>query len=314
LLFPAACAWPAENSALPTVATNDNRTPAGSLGNGTLNLRLELRPGRWYPESEQGPYRDVYAFAEEGHAPQSSGPLLRVPQGTRIHVSIRNALPIAARIYGLHSHPASAGDGLRLAPGETQQLEFLAGDPGTYLYWATTSDSNLEQRDDAETLLSGAFVVDPPGIVPRDRIFVISIWTKGRVVSDEVLSINGKSWPYTERLTYKAGDATHWRVLNPSASGHAMHLHGFYFKVDGVGDGEHYDRYSEEQRRLAVTEHIAIGHTFDMTWTPERAGNWLFHCHMVSHISTEPAPSEDAKAPAHSPSAELNHGMGMTGW
>jgi hypothetical protein len=50
-----------------------------------------------------------------------------------------------------------------------------------------------------------------------------------------------------------------------------------------------------------------------MTWTPERAGNWLFHCHMVSHISTEPAPSEDAKSPAHSPSTELNHGMGMTG-
>src|SRR5204862_4134951 len=81
LLFPAACAWPAEDSSLPTVAANDNRTPAGSLSNGALNLRLELRQGRWYPENEQGPYRDVYAFAEEGHAPQSSGPLLRVPQG-----------------------------------------------------------------------------------------------------------------------------------------------------------------------------------------------------------------------------------------
>ena len=22
-----------------------------------------------------------------------------------------------------------------------------------------------------------------------------------------------------------------------------------------------------------------------MTWTPERAGNWLFHCHVMTHVS-----------------------------
>jgi hypothetical protein len=33
---------------------NDNRTPAGQLKNGVLNLQLELREGRWYPEDERG--------------------------------------------------------------------------------------------------------------------------------------------------------------------------------------------------------------------------------------------------------------------
>ena len=133
VLFLAASASPAENSSLPLVVANDNRTPAGELKNGVLNLRLELRPGRWYPEDEGGGYRDVYAFAEEGHAPQSSGPLIRAPQGTQIHATIHNTLPLPAKIYGLHRHPGDAKGALRLGPGETRELQFLAGEPGTYL-------------------------------------------------------------------------------------------------------------------------------------------------------------------------------------
>ena len=94
LVLFSAWASPAENSSLPLVMANDNRTPAGELKNGVLNLRLELRQGRWYPEDEGGGYRDVYAYAEEGHAPQSSGPLIRVPQGTQIHATIHNTLPL----------------------------------------------------------------------------------------------------------------------------------------------------------------------------------------------------------------------------
>lgn len=154
-----------------------------------------------------------------------------------------------------------------MAPGETREVQFLSGEPGTYLYWATTANHSLGDRDEKETLLSGAFVIDSPAVKPDDRVFVIGIWTKGVPSTpdpDEILSINGKSWPYTERLSYKIGETTHWRVLNPTFSDHAMHLHGFFFTVDGVGDGEHFERYSQEQRRLAVTEHIDIGHVFEM--------------------------------------------------
>jgi hypothetical protein len=79
VVFSAALARPAENSSLQSVMANDNQTPAGQLKNGVLNLQLDLRQGRWYPEDEGGGYRDVYAFAEVGHTPQISGPLIRVP-------------------------------------------------------------------------------------------------------------------------------------------------------------------------------------------------------------------------------------------
>lgn len=314
LFCPAAFAQTAEIPSLPHVLANDNRIPAGQLKNGILNLRLELRTGVWCPEDENGAHRDVYAFAEEGHAPQSSGPLLRVPQGTQIHISIHNMLPLAAKLYGLHRHPGDPKDTVTVAPGEIRELQFLAGDPGTYFYWATTTDKTLETRDAAESLLSGAFVVDPPGARPDDRIFVINIWSEGTTQETfgEVPSINGKSWPYTERLTYEIGQTAHWRVLNPTGIDHAMHLHGFHFTVDGVGDGERYDRYPEDQRRLGVTEHLDIGHVFEMTWTPQRAGNWLFHCHMVLHMSP-PKPLHPQEAQPAAYSMEHDHSSGMGG-
>jgi FtsP/CotA-like multicopper oxidase with cupredoxin domain len=116
------------NLSLPRVLANDNRRPAGKLENGILELRLVLREGVWYPEDQNGGHREVYGFAEEGQAPQSAGPLIRVPQGTRIHLHVRNDLPLAARIYGLHRHPGDPEDGVYgalivLEPGQTYDPE-----------------------------------------------------------------------------------------------------------------------------------------------------------------------------------------------
>lgn len=300
-------------TALPEAVANDNRTAAGELKNNVLELKLEMREAVWYPEEESGGHRDAFVFAESGHAPQTPGPLIRVAQGTEIHASIRNTLPLAAKIYGLHRHPGDANDALNVAPGETREVRFTAGQPGTYLYWATTANHSLEDRDGAESLLDGAFVVDAPGAQVDDRVFVLGIWKKGNVPGDgeEITGINGKAWPHGERVTYTAGDTIHWRVIDPTFSPHGMHLHGFFFTVDGVGDGESYTRYSEEQRRTVVTELIDVGHTFELTWKPERTGNWLFHCHMVAHMS----PSEALHPPANTAgdAAEHDHNILMAG-
>ena len=320
LLAPALLAphsFAAEQSSLPVIVANDNRTPAGNLKDGILNLRLELRQARWYAEAKDGIYEDVYAFAEEGHPPQSSGPLLRVPQGTRIHASLHNLLPSAAKVYGLRSHPGDPDEVVQLAAGETREMQFDAGEPGTYVYWATASDAHLDHPDERqgeETLLSGAFIVDPPGATEHDRIFVITEWERNNVTGggDAIFAINGQSWPATEHLTYKEGEAVHWRIINSTPVTHAMHLHGFYFTVDGVGDPTHFVRYPESQRRQAVTEAIDSGHTFEMTWTAERAGNWLFHCHMIDHMSPSPTLHPPGAKPA-SGVAEHDHSAGMGG-
>jgi FtsP/CotA-like multicopper oxidase with cupredoxin domain len=283
------------------VLPNSNQSPAGRLTEGKLTIHLEAVMGEWYPEENDGPALSVAAFREEGGSLLTPGPLIRVTEGTEIHSTVSNRLDQPLTIHGLHTRPGNASV-LIIPPGESREANFLAGAPGTYFYWATLNAAeNIAQRRAEDGQLNGAIIVDLKDSDPRadagkaggDRILVISGWL---VVDDEttkppryreVLGINGLSWPHTERLIYHIGDTVHWRVINASVAIHPMHLHGFYFRVDSVGDAESDTIYGEDQRRMAVTELLRQGRTFTLTWTPDRSGNWVFHCHVLPHISPE---------------------------
>ncbi len=301
------------DTGLPIVSANDNRLPAGNLESGVLTLHLEIREGIWHPGASSGApigpeipsTIDSYFFAEEGRAPQNPGPLIRVSQGTDVHISVHNMSPVAVKVHGLITHPVANEDEnvMQLAPGETKEARFVAGAPGSYMYWAATvsgtgdtarsrGPSTMETRLNRDGPMSGGFIVDNPAGSTADRIFIIQIWTKNPLTPNfqGVLTINGKSWPYTERLDARLGEPQHWRVLNATPIPHPMHLHGFYFEVEGVGDGntEHY--YSAGERRMVVTESVPAGSSFDMTWVPERVGNWIFHCHILDHMTAYVSP------------------------
>jgi FtsP/CotA-like multicopper oxidase with cupredoxin domain len=154
--------------------------------------------------------------------------------------------------------------------------------------------------------LAGALVIDPAGgqAAPLDRIFVITEWSDltavqlRKIVSADDVSeafwaarprftfvINGLSWPATERLHYRRGDVVRWRVINLSSQAHPMHLHGFYFRVTRTGNGWSDEPINGGAGREVVTELLRSGGTVSLEWTPEREGNWLFHCHIMAHVS-----------------------------
>jgi len=279
-----------QSSAVPApiavVRANDNRTPAGRLENGVLEIHLVLGMARWYPESPDGPFVDVPAFAEEGGTPTIPGPLIRVPTGTTIEATVRNALTDST-IYlrGLVTRPTKSLDSIPVRPGETRTIRFAAGAPGTYFYLATPGIWDWDKHGERESS-AGALVVDAPGPVQPDRIFVINIWgnPKDSIVYPNALGINGKSWPFTERISAAVGDTVRWRVINASIRNHPMHLHGFYFRVDARGNGMSDSLYAPDARRLAVTEDMSAFHSMNMVWSPDRPGNWLFHCHLAFHV------------------------------
>jgi manganese oxidase len=270
---------------LPVVEANDNRTPAGTLANDTLRISLVVSMARWYPEGVDGPHVDVAAFSEEGKAPSIPGPLIRVPTGTTISATVRNDLSDSTIwVVGLKARPAKP-DSVPVAPGKSGAFTFHTGAPGTYLYYARVG--KIDRPGHEREQLSGAFVVDPPGQVPEDRILMINIWgdSVDAVNYDDAVAINGKSWPYTERIKANIGDSLRWRVINASIRAHPMHLHGFYFRIDSRGSFLSDSIYPEKRRRLEVTEHMVAGSTMMMTWSPDRPGNWLFHCHFATHVS-----------------------------
>ena len=283
------------------LVANSNQTPAGRSAEGQLTIRLEAAMGEWYPEESDGPALPVAAFREEGGPLSAPGPLLRVVQGTEIHANVFNRLDQPLMIHGLHSRPGNAEDILVVLPGECREVKFLASAPGTYFYWGSRNGAETTaQRRAEDGQLNGVLIIDPRVRDSRagakanaDRTLVITNW---EVLDDEttkpprfrdVLGINGLSWPHTERLTYRIGETVHWRVINASNSTHPMHLHGFYFRVDSVGDAESDTIYGDDRRRMAVTELLRPGRTFALTWFPDRSGNWIFHCHVLPHISPE---------------------------
>lgn len=313
--------------AIPFAVPNDNRSSAGTMQDGVLEVQLIARQVHWRPDNDPDVTHNVLAFAERGGPARIPAPLIRVPQGTEVRITVRNSVPEWAdlglrperyrregmisvagpelTVHGLRAGTA-ADDAVHVPTGETREVRFRADKPGTFLYWGAMSRWPFEFRSGTDGQLTGAIVVDPSGTDPDpdERIFII---TETDAFPDESrsppgqdifeLTINGLSWPHTERLSYALEETVRWRWLNGSFQGHPMHLHGFHFRVTARGDGLGETTYAPDDIQLAVTELMDPGDTFRMEWMPRREGNWLMHCHIVGHIT--PFPERDEAMRAH---------------
>jgi len=323
--------WPPATTAPATAIPNDNRVAGGRLANGVYTLNLETREALWYPEGKDGPSILIAAFGEAGGPARAPGPMVRVPAGTEMRITVHNTLATPMRLWGLQDRSEAAIDSIVIPAGTTKLFQFRADIPGTYLYWARTGTRPPTPLPGAmkDAVLTGAFIVDPAGTVPRkdERVMILSLFSdtvtalgsKADRADQEMqreliprdrwilTAVNGLSWPHTERLTYSLGDTVRWRVINASAAPHPMHLHGFYFNVLSRGDASRDTIYTSSRQRQAVTEWMAAATTMRMTWVPNRPGNWVFHCHIVTHIS-------DALRLTNDPHAHMDHGLnGMAG-
>ena len=267
---------------------NDQRAPAGHLVNGELRVELDVVDVTWSPSGPKGPAIPGAAFSERGKGAQLPGPLLRMQAGTPVRITVRNTFAKSVQLHGLSDRargdtavkgtPAFMAQApVVLAPGEERELRFTPTSAVTSFYYGTFApDSGQAAQPGPESDLVGALVVDPAGSSPPadERILVITIGLG--------LNINGLNWPNTERLQYITGDSVHWRVINTSGEYHPMHLHGFYFTMDRHGDAQT-ETVIKAPRLLEVTEGMRPFSSMRISWQAARAGNWLFHCHLLVH-------------------------------
>ena len=346
LLIGVAC-WPdtaaasSPHASLQNVEANDNRRAAGTLDRGTLTAGAARRDralaARRTGESQRWRSKPSEKSAKTLTVP---APLIRVAEGTADRcVDPERSRGRVDRSWPLHARRAACAP-LEVPPGQTREVRFTSGPAGTYHYWASTIGAPVPFRE-----LAGAFVVD--GTADRaepDRIMVITEWTNltARQLGDIVTAddptevfvrlkprltfvINGLSWPATERFAYELGQTVRWRVINLSSQAHPLHLHGFYFEVNSLGNGLRDSPFDDAHRRRVVTQLLPSGGTMAMTWTPERAGNWLFHCHIMHHVSLDrrladgsghahPGAHHSAGAHAeHENTGDLSNGYGRDG-
>ena len=275
---------------LTDIAANDNTVAAGSRSAGTLRLALVARRGRWYPDGPGTIGLPIESFGEVGKPLQIPGPFIRAPLGTQVVATIRNELGHALTIRGL-ARPANALTTLLHVPrGATRKVSFALDRAGAFGYYGSDRGERVGDNrifDDAE--LSGAIVVDAPHAPRVDHTFVLALYAPVKTKDGDpnfiyfLETINGRSFPATERLTYERGQTVRWAVFNASPMNHPMHLHGFYFRLDQP------DAHDE------VTHAFYPGEAEELSWTADRAGDWMYHCHIDDHI-TRHAPLRDMLA------------------
>jgi len=310
------------------VYPNDMRARAGLLvrgsahggeslrasAGGTLSVTLETRIGAWRPDGDGGFAVDsVLALAEPGKPAVTPAPLLRIPLGTRVEGTLHNTLARPLIVHGLGGTRALS-DTLIVAPGAFEKFSFTASAAGTYPYWVQTGEAAPGIPLPQEALATGVLGVDAPGAAP-DRILALTTYftvdpTSPSGLVRGTMAINGLSWPHTEHLEYTAGDSVRWRVINLTGLDHPMHLHGFYFRVDGVTDNGIDSNYTKLQQRMAVTEVLSPFKAMRIAFVPARPGNWIFHCHYAAHLAPRIAAISTERDVEH-PETESQHASDM---
>ncbi len=250
------------------------------------------------------------------------GPTIRVTEGDTVEVVVRNELTETTSIHWHGLHVPNDQDGVAgitqdpIAPGATYTYRFIAPHAGTFMYHAH-GDRSREQIDRG---LYAPFIIDPQGTDPvaADREYVLAIgnWMAGAGMAGmdamsmeyNYFTINGKSFPETERIEVGEGELVRLRFINPSQTIHPMHLHGMDMAMFAK-DGE----TLTEPQRLNTLD-IAQGETYDVVFRADNPGTWLLHCHDLHHASNngqEPGglimaitvrPKDSSAPPAGTPS------------
>lgn len=257
--------------------------PAKTEGKGMLPLEPRIEDGVkvfeltcQHIEWEVLPGRKVKAMAYNGMVP---GPLIRVTEGDRVRVVVRNELNESTAVHWHGLLVENSQDGVPyitqppIKPGETYTYNFVAANSGTHMY-----HSHHNAAIQVASGLLGPLIVDPAdGHNYGEDIDYIM------VLNDGVLgyTLNGKQFPATEPVVAKKGQKVRIRYIHEGALLHPMHLHGLTMVVVEK------DGYPLPMPWKCDTLNIAPGERFDVIVDANNPGIWAFHCHILPHAESQ---------------------------
>jgi FtsP/CotA-like multicopper oxidase with cupredoxin domain len=245
------------------------------------------------------PNEQVEAYAFNRQVP---GPRLRVTEGDRVRINVKNDLPEPTSVHWhgmiLPNRMDGAADVTQkpIEPGKSYTYEFTAGQAGTYFY-----HSHKEPDRQQGLGMYGALIVDPkdPGrdaAYDYDKEVVIQLqewlerdgYTYPAMIMEGALpnyfTINGKSYPETETINVEVGERVRIRFIGSNNNFvHPMHVHGGPFEIVET-DG---NVVPEEARLLKDTVNVGPGERYDVIWEAREPGKWLLHCHIPHHTTND---------------------------
>ena len=229
----------------------------------------------------------VWAFGLDGQEATVPGPVIRVRAGdlVRVHFKNTHVLPHSMHFHGAHPFNMD-GNGVRdlgkeqlQLPGETYTYEWVARDPGYYVYHC-----HFDTFNHLDHGMYGFFIVEDPAWPKVDRE-LLTVWDEWDVNGDgryDTHTINTRSAPDFIALPAVAGEKVRVVLANFGNEVHSPHIHGVMWTVVDSGDprhvlgGNHNGVLSIGPAELKVIEFV-----------PTYEGTWLFHCHVMPHVADD---------------------------
>lgn len=234
---------------------------------------LVVKKVQW--EVEPGKFFEAWGY--NGMVP---GPELRVTEGDKVRVVVKNELAESTAVHFHGQMAPNSMDGVPfvtqppIKPGTNFTYEFTAKPAGTHMY-----HSHHNSTKQTGLGLLGAFIVDPKD--PNSRPAFDKEWTMVLNDGPHGFTINGKGFPATQPFVCKQGERLLIRYMNEGQLLHPMHLHGMPQQVIAR------DGYLLPQPYLCDTLTIAPGERWDVIVEATELGTWVFHCHVLSHAEAE---------------------------
>ncbi len=258
--------------------------PAKTVGKGNVPLTprmdgnvkvFELTTSEIDWEVEPG--KKVKAMAYNGMVP---GPQIRVREGDRVRVVLKNELPESTVIHFHGLELPIELDGVPfitqppVKPGATYTYEFTVPNSGSHMY-----HSHINATKQVGMGLLGAFIVEPkrPRKIEKADVDYVMVLNDGF----HSYTLNGKSFPATEPIVAKQGQKVRIRFMNEGMMIHPMHLHGMHMTVIDK------DGWPQPAPWKCDTLNVAPGERWDVIVNCDKAGTWAFHCHILPHAESD---------------------------
>jgi nitrite reductase (NO-forming) len=200
-----------------------------------VDKAVEIAPGVRY---------NVWAWGYDAESATALGPPIHVREGQLVKFTITNegSIPHSMDFHAARIAPNEAFKDVM--PGESFSFEFVAGDPGVYMYHCGTkpvlahiangmygaivvSPSDLPPADEEYVLVSSEWYLDSPGI---DEPANLSM-DKARAMTPDWVTWNGYAGQYAQHpLTADPGDTVRfWVVAAGPSLGTDFHVVGTVF-------------------------------------------------------------------------------------
>jgi len=236
---------------------------------------LTCRKIQW----EVSPGKKVDAWAYNDVVP---GPQIRVREGDRVRVVVRNELPESTAVHFHGLELPNDQDGVPfitqppIKPGQSYTYEFTVpdGNHGSHMY-----HSHHNAAKQVGLGLLGAFIVEPRSPKPIERCDVD--YTMILNDGSHGYTLNGKGFPATEPIVAKLGQKVRIRFMNEGMMIHPMHLHGMHMTVIAK------DGWDQPAPWKCDTLNIAPGERWDVIVNCNNPGTWAFHCHILPHAESD---------------------------